>query len=88
MSKVRSATESVIRAEELELLEDGMNIDSDVADPSKPDFPALSAIDAMVSQYASPKNIKNISVQLIRCLHLLFREARLSTEEYAAHRGA
>ena len=49
MSKVRSATESVIRAEELELLEDGMNIDSDVADPSKPDFPALSAIDAMVS---------------------------------------
>ena len=50
MSKVRSATESVIRAEELELLEDGMNIDSDVADPSKPDFPALSALDAMVSQ--------------------------------------
>ena len=50
MSKVRSATESVIRAEELELLEDGMNIDSDVSDPSKPDFPALSALDAMVSQ--------------------------------------
>lgn len=50
MSKVRSATESVIRAEELELLEDGMIIDTDETDQNKPDFPALSALDAMVSK--------------------------------------
>ena len=46
MSKVRSATESIIRAEELELLEDEMIIEDDA---QKPNFPAISALDAMVS---------------------------------------
>lgn len=45
---MRSATESVIRAEELERLEDEMAIASDVNEQMKPDFPALSAVDAMV----------------------------------------
>ena len=47
MSKVRSATESIIRAEELELLEDEMIIEDDA---QKPNFPAISALDAMVSR--------------------------------------
>jgi hypothetical protein len=45
---MRSATESVIRAEELERLEDDMNIAAEDAIQMKPDFPALSAVDAMV----------------------------------------
>jgi hypothetical protein len=45
---MRSATESVIRAEELECQEDDMNVTDDT-DQMKPDFPALSAVDAMVS---------------------------------------
>ena len=36
MSKVRSATESIIRAEELELLEDEMNIDMGNEDQTRP----------------------------------------------------
>lgn len=45
---MRSATESIIRAEELERLEDDMNIAAEDAIQMKPDFPALSAVDAMV----------------------------------------
>ena len=45
---MRSATESVIRAEELERLEDDMDIAAEDAIQMKPDFPALSAVDAMV----------------------------------------
>lgn len=43
---MRSATESIIRAEELERLED--DIAAEDAIQMKPDFPALSAVDAMV----------------------------------------
>ena len=51
MSKIRSATESVIRAEELELLEDEMNIDMGNEDQTRPNFPAITALDAMVRVY-------------------------------------
>lgn len=45
---MRSATESIIRAEELEQLEDDMNLDPEDVDQLKPNFPAISALDAMV----------------------------------------
>lgn len=50
MSKVRSATESIIRAEELENQEDEMNTDDNDSstDQNKPDFPSISALDSMV----------------------------------------
>ena len=50
MSKVRSATESIIRAEELENQDDEMNTDENDSsvDQNKPDFPSISALDAMV----------------------------------------
>ena len=48
-SIMRSATESVIKAEELERLQDDMDIGAEDATQIKPDFPALSAVDAMVS---------------------------------------
>lgn len=59
---MRSATESVIRAEELECQEDDMNVTDDT-DQMKPDFPALSAVDAMVSLFIAsmslcPRTIK------------------------------
>ena len=50
---MRSATESVIRAEELERLEDEMNIAAEDAIHMKPDFPALSAVDAMVRSHTN-----------------------------------
>jgi hypothetical protein len=43
----RYATESIIQAEELEREEDEMNTDVDM-DQNKPNFPAISAVDAMV----------------------------------------
>lgn len=49
---MRSATESIIRAEELERQEDDMNV-TDETDQMKPDFPALSAVDAMVRSFTN-----------------------------------
>ena len=62
---MRSATESIIRAEELECQQDEMNVSSDDTDQMKPDFPALSAVDAMVSASLIQQSLWNFESFMI-----------------------